>query len=86
MTAIYRTEYHVEIGNRVKANDLRVSDLAAAFSARCIEADALRTADPDLDSMTNVNSVSDYRELLERLGLECPPELAKAIGLDSGNT
>ena len=82
MTAIYRTEHHVEIANRIEANKLRVSDLAAAFDARCIKAESLREADPDLDSLTNINSVDDYRSLLKRLGLECPPKLAKAIGLD----
>ena len=82
MTAIYRTDQHVEIDDRIKSNQLRVSDLAAALDARCIKADELRKADPDLDSLTNINSVDDYRILLDRLGLECPPELAKAIGLD----
>ena len=82
MTAIYRTRFHVEIGNRIKANQLRVSELATALDARCIDSETLRKIDPDLDSLTNINSVDDYRNLLKRLGLECPPELAKAIGLD----
>lgn len=82
MTAIYRTRFHVEIGRRIKANNLRVSELATAFDANCIDADQLRDIDPNLDSLTNVNSVDDYRNLLKRLGLACPPELAKLIGLD----
>lgn len=81
MTAIYRIQLHVEIANRIKAGSLRVSDLASALGARCIEAESLRAADSDLDSLTNINSVADYRELLERLELTCPADLAKSIGL-----
>ncbi len=82
MTAIYRTDLHVEIGKRIQAGQLRVSDLAAAFGAHRIESELLREVDSELDSLTNINSVDDYRRLLARLGLACPPELAKAIGLD----
>ena len=82
MTAIYRTDCFVEIGKRVQADQLRVSDLATALDARLLKADSLREIDPDLDSLTNVNSVDDYRQLLVRLKLQCPPELAKAIGLE----
>lgn len=82
MTAIYRTDRYVEIEKRVQADQLRVSDLATALDARLLKADSLREIDPDLDSLTNVNSVDDYRNLLGRLKIQCPPELAKAIGLD----
>lgn len=85
MTAIYRTQFHVEIGERIKANNLRVSELATAFEANCIDAAQLREVDPNLDSLTNINSVDDYRSLLKRLGLRCPPELAQAIGLDDAS-
>ena len=81
MTAIYQTQHHVEIAKRIDADSLRVSDLASALGARCIDAESLRVADSNLDSLTNINSVADYRQLLERLGLTCPTDLAKAIGL-----
>lgn len=82
MTAIYRTRLHVDIGNRINAGSLRVSDLASALDAHCIDAESLRASDSNLDSLTNINSVSDYREFLETTGLTCPADLAKLIGLN----
>jgi len=81
MTAIYRTELHTEIGKRIAANQLRVSELANALNAIQTGMEAIRLIDPDLDSMTNINSKGDYIRLLDRFNLKCPAEIAAAIGL-----
>jgi molybdopterin-guanine dinucleotide biosynthesis protein A len=66
MTAIYRTSMHASIEKRIAAGSLRVRDLTEGFNINQIPADNLRVVDPQLDSLTNVNSPDDYRRLLDR--------------------
>ncbi len=79
MTAIYETELHSRIEERLENKQLRVSELADAFDARKVPVNELKDVDPNLDSMTNINSAQDYQALLDRFQLTCPPELAKRI-------
>jgi molybdopterin-guanine dinucleotide biosynthesis protein A len=79
MTAIYQTELHIQIAERISAGQLRVSELAKAFNAVQPDVESLRQCDSKLDSMTNVNSIEDYRQLLDRFDLEMPPEIAKRL-------
>lgn len=74
-TAIYRTDLHPQIGERIQAGQLRVSELANAFGARLVPTESLIEVDPKLDSMMNVNSAADYFRLLERFGQTCPSDL-----------
>jgi molybdopterin-guanine dinucleotide biosynthesis protein A len=74
LTAIYQTELHQTIEQRIADEQLRVSDLANAFTTNRIDIESLKVVDPDLDSLTNVNSAADYFELLKRFGLECPEQ------------
>ncbi len=80
MTAIYRTELHPAIGQRIAKEQLRVSDLATAFFVNRIDVESLKVVDPDLDSLTNVNSARDYVELLQRFGLDCPEQFTDRLG------
>jgi molybdopterin-guanine dinucleotide biosynthesis protein A len=75
MTAVYRTKLHGMIHERIQNGQLRVSELATAFPSHQIHVDSLREIDPELDSMTNINSAVDYFDLLKRFGLELSPEL-----------
>jgi molybdopterin-guanine dinucleotide biosynthesis protein A len=84
MTAIYQTHLHDAIDRRIEAGQLRVSDLAEALGARKIAADSLSAIDPNLDSMTNINSAADYLSLLERFGEPCPPQLKAKLNQDPG--
>lgn len=70
MTAIYRTRLHAAVAQRIANNSLRVCDLTEGFDVKNIPADDLRVADPDLDSLTNVNSTTDYQRLLNRRSRE----------------
>ena len=74
LTAVYRTRLHKKIGHRTANNQLRVSDLATAFKVNRIDVEGLKVVDPTLDSLTNVNSASDYLRLLKRFGLDCPEQ------------
>ena len=48
MTAIYQTGLHFQIEKRIAENQLRVSELAEAFSAKQISVEQLRGVDPNL--------------------------------------
>ena len=79
MTAIYRTSLHTAIAKRIQQNLLRVCDLADGFDVVNLDADALRIVDPELDTLTNINSAADYVRLLERFGQQCPEELLRKL-------
>ena len=79
MTAIYRTNLHDAIEQRIVEGQLRVADLANVFDTLLYDVELLKNTDPNLDSLTNINSAEDYRALLERFGLECPPAIAARI-------
>ena len=44
-----------------------------------IDAEELRVVDPELDTLTNVNSAEDYFRLLKRFGQQCPEELLQRL-------
>jgi molybdopterin-guanine dinucleotide biosynthesis protein A len=75
MTAVYRTKLHGRIDQRIQSGQLRVSELATSFPTHQIPVNLLREIDPNLDSMTNINSAVDYFNLLKRFGLELSPKL-----------
>jgi len=79
MTAIYRTSLHSAIDQRIEQNKLRVCDLAEGFDVANIEAETLRVVDPELDTLTNINSAADYFRLLERFEQQCPEELLRKL-------
>ena len=66
LTAVYRTDTHARMAQRIAANQLRVSDLAEALDTHRLPLKQLRAIDPDLDSLTNINSADDYQALLDR--------------------
>ncbi|MDB2687010.1 molybdenum cofactor guanylyltransferase [Mariniblastus sp.] len=79
MTAIYRTRLHTAIAQRIEQNLLRVCDLADGFDVVNLDAETLRLVDPELDTLTNINSATDYFRLLERSGQRCPAELLRKL-------
>lgn len=66
LTAVYRTDLHPRLAQRIAAGQLRVSDLATALDCQRIPVAGLRQLDPNLDSLMNINSADDYQALLER--------------------
>ena len=79
MTALYRTSIIATIEQMIDQGSLRVSDLSKAVSARMIDVQDLRSADPDLESMMNLNSPGQYFELIRSAGLECPPNILERL-------
>jgi len=79
MTAIYRTHLHTAVDQRIQQNKLRVCNLAEGFQVTNIDAEELRVVDPELDTLTNINSAEDYFRLLKRFGQQCPEELLQRL-------
>lgn len=72
MTAVYRTRVHKQISRLVRNNDLRVSRLAEALDSKRIDINELKSVDPGLQSLFNINRLADYRQLLHSQSLEIP--------------
>lgn len=79
MTAIYRCSVVSKVAAMVERRQLRVSDLATELNTKRISLEEIRKADPDLDSMKNLNSPSQYLEFLRRRGFDCPPEVEQQL-------
>ena len=79
MTAIYRTCLHTAVDQRIQRNKLRVCNLAEGFQVTNIDAEELRVVDPELDTLTNINSAEDYFCLLKRFGQQCPEGLLQRL-------
>ena len=79
MTAIYRTWLHAAVDQRIQQNKLRVCNLAEGFQVTNIDAEELRAVDPELDTLTNINSAEDYFRLLKRFSQQCPEELLQRL-------
>ena len=84
MTAIYRTSLHTSIQERIEQNKLRVCNIADGFDVANIDAEALRCVDPELDTLTNINSAADYLRLLARFEQRCPEELLRKLKAVAG--
>ena len=84
MTAIYHTRLHAAIHQRIQQNLLRVCDLTDGFDVVNLDADTLHVVDPELDTLTNINSAADYLRLLERFGQQCPEELLSKLRAGAG--
>ena len=79
MTAVYRTETHRQIKELIENKQLKVSSLASTLKTRIVTMDEMRTFDPNLDSLSNINLPADYFQVLEQLGLGCPEEIREQL-------
>ena len=71
LNAIYKTNLHRRIPELIADNRLRVSQLATVANSKQVASSELRRFDPDLKFLRNINSPTDYFELLKELGIEC---------------
>ena len=79
MTAIYRCSAVSKVVDMVARRQLRVSDLATELNTKRISVDEIRKADPELDSMKNLNSPSDYLDFLRQRGFDCPTDIEQLL-------
>ena len=68
LAAVYRSSILPEVEALLAADRLRPAELFARVRTRRVTADELSDVDPELQSLTNVNSPEDYRATLKRAG------------------
>ena len=68
LAAVYRSSILPEVETLLAADRLRPAELFDRVRTRRVTADELSDVDPELQSLTNVNSPEDYRAILERAG------------------
>lgn len=67
LTSIYRTDIVGLIEAEIQAGRLRVKGLAEILRTKLLDGEELRSLDPQLDSLRNINTPHDYQQLLQRL-------------------
>jgi molybdopterin-guanine dinucleotide biosynthesis protein A len=69
LAGVYRVSLADRVAAFVESDELRLLDLIEECRGRAIDVDELRRADPQLDSLRNVNSPEDYAAALRDAGL-----------------
>lgn len=75
LTAIYRKSILSTLNDLIQAKRLKVASLAEHVNVKSVPLDLLREVDPELQSLTNVNSLEDYRQLAKNLGFKIPKDI-----------
>ena len=81
MTALYRCDAHQKIVPMIEKGQLRVSYLATHLNSVLIDIEKVQEADPQLDSIRNLNSPNQYVEFLREKGFECLPDFQQQLNL-----
>lgn len=75
LTAIYRRRILPKLDELIQRGQLKVSEIPYHIRANQIPLDLMRTVDPKLDSLANINTLADYRALAERIGFQIPDQV-----------
>lgn len=75
LSAVYRPRVLGPIDSLLAAGRLQLTLLYDEVKTRRIPVDQLRDADPELQTLTNLNSPEDYRRAILAAGFEIPPEV-----------
>ncbi len=68
LAAVYRSSILPEVETLLAAGRRRLAELFERVRTRRVTADELSDVDPELQSLTNVNSPEDYQAILARAG------------------
>lgn len=82
MNGLYRVSAHNEMAKMIAAGNLRVQQLANQIEAEQIGIEQIKTVDPSLDSLANINRPAEYLALLESLNLQCDPAVLRSLRLN----
>jgi molybdopterin-guanine dinucleotide biosynthesis protein A len=81
LAAVYRTDVLPEIQLLLAADQLRPQFLFERVRTRRVSIEELRAADPDLQTLANLNRPADYLAAIQRAGFQLPAEVRRALGL-----
>ncbi len=79
LAAVYRTNVSTAIEFRLKEQRLRTSDLFDDVRTNRVSIERLRLADPELLTLLNVNTPTDYEKVLEHEGLSIDAETKQRL-------
>jgi molybdopterin-guanine dinucleotide biosynthesis protein A len=79
LAAVYRIDVLAEIQALLAADQLRPRCLFERVRTCRVPVEELRTVDPDLLTLANLNTPADYAATVHRAGWEIPAELLKAL-------
>lgn len=68
LAAVYRTELAPIARNLIDEKKYRPLFLIEQANSNCVDVDTLRSIDPDLDSLRNMNKPEDYQAALQAAG------------------
>lgn len=74
LAAVYRTSILPAAETLLQQDRLRIIYLFEGCRVRAVPVEDLRTVDPDLRSLQNVNSIEDYRAALKAAGFQERPD------------
>ncbi len=79
LAAVYRTNVVAAIEGLLNENRMRPVFLYDQVSTHRVPVDELRAADPQLDTLANLNRPEDYFAALAKAGLSAPPEVRQQL-------
>jgi molybdenum cofactor guanylyltransferase len=82
LAAVYRLSVLKHVEQLLAANRLRPFFLFEAAHTLEVPVEKLRSVDPELDSLMNLNHPTDYLAALAKAGFEPDPEVLKKLGLE----
>ena len=81
LAAVYRTNVVPEIQSLLAADRLRPLFLFERVRTCRVNVEELRAADPDLQTLANLNQPADYLAAIQRAGFEVSDEVRRALGV-----
>ena len=82
LAAVYRTEVLPEIVSLLAADRLRPVFLFERVRTRRVPVVELRSVDPGLQTLANLNQPADYVAAIQRAGFEVPDDVRQTLGLE----
>jgi molybdenum cofactor guanylyltransferase len=80
LTAVYRTKFLPDVEQLLAVGGRGPVALVDAIDARLVGEDELRSVDPALDSLANINTPQAYLAVLEKLELPVPSDVLARFG------
>lgn len=78
LVAVYHERVRETLARQLHSGQLSMRDFLGEINVRYVEGDALKTVDPSLESLRNINRPEEYRALVRQLGFDIPGEFGRA--------
>ena len=79
LAAVYRRCVLPHVDQLLCENRLRPFFLFENLPTQRVDVETLRAADPELESLMNVNTPQEYLSALKRAGLDCEPDILRRL-------